>query len=118
MNQRKVRVLQIEKEIEKLSSFLEKLKTLSLRVSTLRCVVFLAGITVYLILSCVVSASYACLSAAAFATAFGITVMNHNKIDFEIRRTLAIIKFKKQNIARININWAELPYETETELVS
>jgi len=118
MNQRKVRVLQIEKEIEKLSSFLEKLKTLSLRVSTLRLILFLTGITVFLILFFFVSESYAYLSAAAFATAFGITVMNHNKIDFEIRRTLAIIKFKKQNIARININWAELPYETETELIN
>ncbi|MFO7446830.1 MAG: hypothetical protein R6W90_10715 [Ignavibacteriaceae bacterium] len=110
INLRKNRIYELEQQVNRFTAYNERLKKLSKTFSWIRLGIFLSGVTFFLILFFFTSNIPAYFSAVVFITAFGIAVMKHNKIDFAIRKCLIWIKLKQSNIARIKIDWENIPY--------
>jgi ABC-type multidrug transport system fused ATPase/permease subunit len=108
--QRIYRTGEIEKEVIRFNNSLLKFKALSRKFAWYRLTVFFTSVLVFLLFFFFVSGLSALASAAIFIAGFGLLVMAHNKIDFAIKRFTIWIKHKNENIARIKVDWENIPF--------
>jgi DNA mismatch repair ATPase MutS len=110
---RKLRISQIEKEILNVEKHLKRLNTISKKFTWYRLTLFLSGIAAFLLLFFFTSNIAAIISAVMTIVFFGLLVMVHNKVDFSIKKFTIWSNHKKENIARIKVDWTGIPYKTD-----
>lgn len=102
------RLLELEKIINRLKDRIDFLSKRSNRFSYYRFFVFITGATVS-IASYFVSKELGWVMTFISLLFFGIVVHLHNKLLFGIRRCHEYLKIKEQHLARINIDWENIP---------
>jgi MutS domain V len=103
------RLNEIETQIKRFTILLNKLEKKSRKLGTLRAVILLSGIIIFLISYFYLATIYVIIIAALFLIVFGILTKYHNQIDYGIKKIKICINNKSLNIARINIEWDKLP---------
>ncbi|HSD63152.1 MAG TPA: hypothetical protein VLB50_05110 [Ignavibacteriaceae bacterium] len=95
--------------IEKLYSREEALKSLSRKYSNYRLLLLVVETAVFFFLFFVVSNTSALISIAVFLAAFAVVAHFHNKLDNGIKKLGLWIKIKTSNLARLNLDWKNIP---------
>ena len=101
--------------IEKLNSKKARLQNLSRSYSNYRLVIFLAAVVLFFVLFFAVSNLSALISAGVFLVVFSIVAHLHNKLDRGIEKLDLWIKIKTINVAKLNLDWRNIPYVSHTE---
>jgi len=114
INPRQNRISKITEELERFENRLIELNKLSRQFTWYRLGLFLSGVVIFLLLFFLVSGIAALVSAGIIISAFGLLVMAHNKVDFAVKRFSIWCAHKKENIARIKVDWANIPVKIET----
>jgi ABC-type multidrug transport system fused ATPase/permease subunit len=116
MEIRKVRLKEFENGIQRFSSRLEKLERKSSKFSIYRLTIFLTGLILFLFSFFFLSMLFVWISIAVLLIVFGIVSGVHNKIDEGIKKCKLWLEIKKENLARMNIDWKNIPYKNSGEL--
>ncbi|HVO74234.1 MAG TPA: hypothetical protein VMT35_09455 [Ignavibacteriaceae bacterium] len=111
MELREIRLNQFESGAKRLAARLEKLEKKSRRFGYYRLIILSAGLVSFLLSYFYLNGIFIWIFPALALTAFGITTAVFNKIDFEIKKSRIWIAFKKDNIARMKIDWPNIPYK-------
>jgi len=103
------RVNYLKSLINRLEEREKKLQSISDKISRFRLVIFLLGVILFFILFFSVSNITALIEAVIFFIMFGIAANIQNKVDNGIKRSGHWKKIKKTHIARINLDWDNIP---------
>lgn len=95
--------------VEKLDHRKEDLKGLSRKYSNYRLLLLVVETVVFFVLFFVVSNTAALISIAAFLAAFAVIANFHSKLDNGIKKLEVWIKIKTANLARLNLDWKNIP---------
>ncbi len=87
----------------------EQLLRLSRNYSNYRLLLLLVEVVIFFSLFFVVSDLSALISAGAFLIAFAIIAHLHNRLDNGIKKLELWIKIKSANLARLNLDWKNIP---------
>ncbi len=109
MNNKKTRLSELETGIKKFSSRIEYLEKRSRSFGLYRLGVFLTGLTLFLLSFFFLAQIYVYISLIITLISFGILTSFHNKVDNEIKKCRIWLNIKKDNLARMNINWDNIP---------
>ncbi len=99
----------LEIQIERLINRLERLKKKSRSFSIYRLLLFLTGLTGFLLIFFYIKGISAYLFLALFIICFGFLTNFHNKLDLGIKKNILWIKIKRELLNRSLINWDKLP---------
>ncbi len=102
--------------ITRLNKRKERLQRLSRNYSNYRLLLLLAGLVIFFSFFFAVSNLSALIAAGAFLIAFAIIAHLHNRLDNGIKKLELWIKIKSTNLARLNLDWKNIPriyYTTE-----
>ena len=103
------RVNYLKSLINRLEQREKKLQSISDKISRFRLVIFLLGVILFFILFFSVSNITALIEAVIFFIMFGIAANIQSKIDNGIKRLRHWKKIKKTHVARINLDWDNIP---------
>jgi hypothetical protein len=95
--------------ISRLEEREKKLQSLSDKISRFRLVIFLLGLILFFVLFFSASNITAFIEAVVFSIIFGIAANIQSKVDNGIKRSGHWKKIKKTHIARINLDWDNIP---------
>ncbi len=110
MNQRRAkRQKAIENQIHRLDNRITNLLALSRRLSWYRLAIFLIGGTLVFVSFFWINAKIAWLVAAVAAISFSIIAWHHHRLSRGIRRYQIWLEIKKSQIARMDLDWENIP---------
>ncbi|RPI75945.1 MAG: hypothetical protein EHM47_01165 [Ignavibacteriales bacterium] len=115
MEKRKVRLKEFEDGIFRFTSRLERLENKSRRYSLYRLTIFLSALILFLLSFFFLDQIYMWTTLGVFLIVFGIVTSIHNKIDYGIKKCRIWLTIKKDNLARMNIDWKNIPAKAPTE---
>ncbi len=101
------------KLVEKLNYKISKLTQLSKYYSIARLIVFVIGVILFLGFYITNYKSTALLFAATFSLVFIVLIIKHSRVEKSIKKFKVYLKIKKENLARLNLDWNNIPYENE-----
>jgi len=101
--------------IEKLNSRKITLQKLSRSYSNYRGLIFLTGLVLFFVLFFSTSNLSALISFVVFFIVFGVVTHFHNKLDYGIKKLELWIKIKATHLARLNLDWQNIPLITFSE---
>lgn len=107
----------IKKEIEKLNLKLEALISISKKYSLIRLFVFISIVTFFIGLYVFNYKTSAAIVGALLGVVFLVLMHNHSKVEKSIKRFRVYIQIKKDEIARLALDWENIP-EIETDFIS
>ncbi len=87
----------------------KKLQSISDKISRFRLVIFLIGLILFFVLFFSASNISALIEAVIFSILFGIAANKQSKVDNGIKRLRLWKKIKNTHIARINLDWNNIP---------
>ncbi|MGA9293079.1 MAG: hypothetical protein WBV81_10800 [Ignavibacteriaceae bacterium] len=109
MNLQNSRLKQIEDQIKRFKERLIKLEKRSRKLGTIKAIILLSGIILFFISYFYLAIHFVLAFAVLVLVTFGIFTMFHNAIDKGIRKQRIWIDIKSTNLARIKIDWKNLP---------
>ena len=115
---RKIRQAALARQVRRVEGRLEPLRLLNERLSLVRFVLFSAGIFIAIAIASYYPYRYALLIWLLFFGGFVWLVIQHNKLRENILQFEQWIKVKQEHIARMNLNWADMPLPNRTEKIS
>ncbi len=95
--------------LNKLRNLLRRLEHRSRMFSWYRLGIFIAGVAAVIILFTAVSNTASAVTAFVFIALFGVAAHFHSTLDGGIKRLKTWIKIKEAQIARMDLNWEEIP---------
>lgn len=98
------------KIIDKLNDKVELFEKISKKYSLVRLAVFLAAIFLFIIFYLNDYEITSFYVGGGLGIVFSILVYYHNKVEKSIRRFKIYIEVKKENLARLNLDWNNIPY--------
>lgn len=102
------RLRYLEKNILGLQSNINRLSKKSNKFSTYRLIVFISGLTITII-GFLISKELGWIFSIMTIAVFSIVVHFHNKLLMGIKRFYTYLKIKQENVARMNIDWENIP---------
>jgi len=96
--------------INRLEEREKKLQNISDKISRYRLFIFIIGLILFFILFFSASNITAFIEAVVFSIIFGIAANKQSKVDNGIKRLRLWQKIKKTHIARINLDWDNIPH--------
>lgn len=105
------RLKQIEDQIKRFKERLVNLEKRSRDLGTIKAIILLSGIILFFISYFYLTLHFVIAVAVLFIVTFGILTMFHNNIDKGIRKQRIWIDIKSTNLARIKIDWKNLPVQ-------
>ena len=109
MELRKLRLKEIEDGIKRFDSRLLSLQKRSFRLAFYRLAIFISGLSLFFFSFFYHVTLLTVISTVLFIIVFGIFTAIHNKIDYGIKKCKVWINIKKDNLARMNIDWKNIP---------
>ena len=109
MNLQNSRLKQIEAQIKRFTKRLVNLEKKSRTLGTIKAIILLSGIILFFVSYFYLPIHFVIGIAVLFMVTFGILSMFHNNIDRGIRKQRIWIDIKLTNLARIKIDWKNLP---------
>jgi MutS domain V len=109
MNLPELKLKEIEEQIKRFKERLIKLEKKSRKLGTIKGVILLSYIILFLVSYFYLSLHFVIAFAVMFLVTFGILTMFHNDIDKGIRKQKIWIDIKSTYLARIKIDWQNLP---------
>ncbi len=109
LKQKEDRYTELEILISKLKSKISALNNLNNKFSNYRLSIFLSGILISLLLFFFVSDLISIISFAAFTLLFMIVAHLHSTLLSGIKKHHEWLKIKEVHLARMNLNWQEIP---------
>ena len=103
------RLKQIEYQIKRFKKRLNQLEQVSRRIGTIKAVILISGIILFFVSYFFLTPQFVIAVIILFPVTFGILTMFHNNIDKGIRKQKIWIDIKSTNLARIKIDWENLP---------
>ncbi|MCB9258759.1 MAG: hypothetical protein H6612_05330 [Ignavibacteriales bacterium] len=100
---------EIESEIIKLDSKLNRLIASSKKYSIIRLIIFLTAVILFLGLYLNNYKTAAVISASILIIIFIFLMINHNKVEASIKKFKIFIQIKKEELARSNLVWDNIP---------
>ena len=105
------RLKQIEEQIKRFKERLANLEKRSKDLGTIKAIILLSGIILFFISYFYLTHNFVIAAVVLFLVTFGILTMFHNNIDKGIRKQRIWIDIKSTNLARIKIDWKNLPVQ-------
>jgi len=118
MELRKLRLKEFEDGINRFSLRLEKLQKKSRRIGYYRLFVFVLGLFLFLFSFFYLTQLFVWISLGISVIAFGMITAIFNKIDLGIKKNRLWINIKKDNLARMKIDWPDIPLRDFPEMES
>ena len=109
MDFQKIRIQEIESQIDRFQKRLNKLELKSRNLGTTKAIIFLLSIGILLASFFYWTTLPVIVLVIIFLIIFGVLTKLHNKIDLGIKKLKIWIEIKSTNLARINIDWRNLP---------
>jgi len=109
METREDRIKELETGIQKFNLKLARLEKRSRKFGFSRLIIFFSGLSLFLISFFFLTQIFVWISLVITVIVFGIATGIHNKIDEGIKKCKIWIAIKKENLARINIEWQNIP---------
>jgi DNA mismatch repair ATPase MutS len=103
------REIYLSRLIEKLNSKKNSLQQLSNRYSKIRLLIFVMEVILFFSLFFFDSNLSAFISFIFFLVVFSVAVHLHNKLDYDIKKFALWIKLKSTHLARLNLDWQNIP---------
>lgn len=103
------RLKQIEYQIKRFKKRLNQLEQVSRRIGTIKAVILISCIILFFVSYFFLTPQFVIAVTILFPVTFGILTMFHNNIDKGIRKQKIWIDIKSTNLARIKIDWENLP---------
>jgi len=118
MELRKLRLKEFGDGIRRFNSRLDILQKKSNRFGYYRLAIFLTGLSLFLFSFFYLNQLFIGTILGISIIIFGITTAFHNKIDYGIKKCKLWLDIKKDNLARIKIDWENIPNKlfTDTEI--
>lgn len=98
------------KIIDKLNNKVELFEKISKKYSLIRLTIFLVAIFLFIIFYLNDYETTSFYVAGGLGIIFSILVYYHNKVEKSIRRFKIYTEIKKENLARLNLDWSNIPY--------
>jgi len=118
MELRKLRLKEFEDGINRFSLRLEKLQKKSRRIGYYRLFVFVLGLFLFLFSFFYLTQLFVWISLGISVIAFGMITAIFNRIDLGIKKNRLWINIKKDNLARMKIDWPDIPLRDFPEMES
>ena len=118
MDSERSRLKQVEDQIKRFRERLAKLEKKSRNLGTVKAVILLSGIILFFVSYFYFTIYLVLAVSVLFLLTFGILTMFHNEIDKGIRKQRIWIDIKSTNLARIKIDWENLPVQKTNTLKS
>jgi ABC-type multidrug transport system fused ATPase/permease subunit len=99
----------LHRQVEHITHRITRLRALSERYTRVRLALFVTGLVVSLLVFAQVSATAGWLSVAAGLVILFIVARYHRRVDQSIRRHLGYRHIKQTHIARIDLDWPNIP---------
>ncbi len=109
MNSQELMLKEIEEQIKRFKERLIKLEKKSRKLGTIKGIILLLCIILFFVSYFYLTLYFVIAFAVLFLVTFGILTMFHNDIDKGIRKQKIWIDIKSTNLARIKIDWQNLP---------
>ncbi len=109
MNLQAQRIQEIENEVKRFQKRLNELESKSRNLGSIKAGILLTGIIAFFISFFYLSTLAVIIITAFYLICLGILTMFHNEIDNGLKRHRIWIGIKRTNLARIKIDWQNLP---------
>ena len=109
MELRKLKLKELEDGIRRFDSRIKTLQKRSLRFGYYRLAILISGLSLFFFSFFYFNTLFTIISAIVFVIVFGTFTLVHNKIDYGVKKCKVWINIKKDNLARMNIDWKNIP---------